>query len=137
MTKGTAQDEPPLNDAGPDDDESVKELFGRLIDDSTDLVRAEIDHRRLLAARRIDEARPFIAMGAMGIGIALSGMIATIILLGLSLAAYMPLPVAALVTALLALLAGYILTRRAWLNVTALFAQARAEFSGVEEDRLP
>lgn len=136
MTNGNASDEQPPESASPDD-ESVKELFGRLIDDSTDLVRAEIDHRRLLATRRINEARPFIAMGAMGIGIAMSGMIATIILLGLSLSAYMPLPVAALVTALLALLAGYILTRRAWLNVTILFAQARAELSGVEEDRLP
>lgn len=112
-----------------DDEESVTELFGRLIDDSTDLVRAELDHRRWLATRRINEARPFIAMAALGIGIALSGLIASIVLLGFSLVRYMPMPVAAVVTAILACLAGYILARRAWINVSALFAQAKAEMT--------
>jgi hypothetical protein len=123
----------PLPDpADPGADEGVTELFGRLIDDGKDYVRAEIEHRRLLAARRIHEARPFIAMGAMGIGVAMAGLIASVVLIGFWLADHMPLPLAALVTAVLACLAGYILFRRAWINVSNLFAQARLEMAAID-----
>lgn len=130
---GQHSDDQPATGDKPEDEESVKELFGRLIDDGTDLVRAELDHRRLLATRRIYEARPFIALGATGLVIAMAGLVATIMLLGLSLAEYMPLPVAAIVTAALACLAGYILARRAWINVGLLFAQAKADMAILQD----
>ncbi|WP_221792033.1 phage holin family protein [Aquisediminimonas sediminicola] len=133
---GQHSDDQPAEGNTPEDEESVKELFGRLIDDGTDLVRAELDHRRLLATRRIYEARPFIALGATGLAIAMAGLVATIMLLGLSLAEYMPLPVAAIVTASLACLAGYILARRAWINVSLLFAQAKADMAILQDAKL-
>ena len=97
--------------AGDPRDESIGDLFGRLIDDGRAYARAEIDLYRQIALHRAGRARTGLAALIAGAVLLISSLTALILGLVLGLAALIGPLLAGLAIAALLALAGYLLIR--------------------------
>ncbi len=108
-------------------DESIGDLFGRLMDDGRTLARAEVNLYKQVALRRVAKARTGIILLAAGAVLGLSALTALIIGCVLALATLIgPLAAGFAVAAVLAI-AGYFLVQSGVGGLQAL--------SGDEEER--
>ena len=97
--------------AGDPREESIGDLFGRLIDDGKSYARAEIDLYRQIAMHRAARARTGLIALAAGAVLLLSSLIALTVALVLGLAAWIGPWLAGLAAAALLALIGYLAIR--------------------------
>ena len=103
--------------AGPEPEESVSELLGRLVEDAREFGEAELDYYRALAAEKIEEARTSLWMAALAAGLLLAAAVALVFGLVLTLAPLIgPGPATLLVVAVTAG-AAWLLGRGAWRHI--------------------
>lgn len=76
-------DEEPESEPG---DESIGDLFGRLVDDAKGFGHAEIDYYRTLVRERLRAAKTSLWMGAVAMSLALAASVALVVGLVLTLA---------------------------------------------------
>lgn len=109
-------------DAPADDprDESIGDLFGRLVDDGRAYAKAEIDLYREIALHRAGRARTGLIALAAGAVLLLSSLTALILGLVLGLAALIGPLLAGLAVAALLALTGYLLIRYGIAGLKAL-----------------
>lgn len=67
-------------------DESIGDLFGRLVDDAKGFGRAELDYYRVLVRERLRAAKASLWMGAVAGALALAASVALVVGLVLTLA---------------------------------------------------
>ena len=67
-------------------DESIVDLFGRLVDDAKGFGQAELDYYRTLARERLRAAKTSLWMGAVAMSLALAASVALVVGLVLTLA---------------------------------------------------
>ena len=105
------------------DDETIGDLFGQLIEDGADLVRAEVNVYRRLALLRLAQARIAIILGVCGLMLVMASIIALLLGLVLGLAKWVgPVGAGVLVT-LAALAIGGLLLRFAVVRLGAVAAK--------------
>ncbi len=108
-------------------DESIGDLFGRLIEDGRSYARAELDLLRQIARHRAGRARSGLIMLAAGAVLLLSSLTALILGLVLGLAVLIGPVLAGLAIALVLAGTGYVLVRYGLAGLRAL--------AGDEEER--
>lgn len=67
-------------------DESIGDLFGRLVDDAKGFGQAELDYYRILVRERLRAAKTSLWMGAVAMSLALAASVALVVGLVLTLA---------------------------------------------------
>lgn len=67
-------------------DESIGDLFGRLVDDAKGFGQAELDYYRVLVRERLRAAKTSLWMGAVAMSLALAASVALVVGLVLTLA---------------------------------------------------
>jgi uncharacterized membrane protein len=106
--------------AGDPRDESIGDLFGRLIDDGKAYARAEIDLYREIAVHRAGRARSGAALLGAGAALLLAALIALTLGAVLGLAALTGPLLAGLIVAAALALTGYLLIRSGAASLGAL-----------------
>jgi uncharacterized membrane protein len=106
--------------AGDPRDESIGDLFGRLIDDSKAYARAEVSLYREIAVHRAGRARSGLVLLGAGAALLLAALIALTLGALLGLAALTGPLLAGLVVAAALALAGYLLIRSGVTGLQAL-----------------
>lgn len=102
------------------DDPSVAELFHQLVEDSTDLVRAEINLVRAIARYRVDKAEGgLIALAAGGI-LLVAALVVLLVMLTIWLAAFVGPIGAGLIVATPSALGGLLLVRSGYARAKVL-----------------
>ena len=108
-------------------EESIGDLFGRLIDDGRSYARAEIDLYKQIALHRAGRARTGLVALVAGAVLLLSSLTALILGFVLGLAAVIGPVLAGLAVAAVLAIAGYLLVRYGLTGIKAM--------SGDEEER--
>ncbi len=105
------------------DDETIGDLFGQLIEDSADLVRAEVNVYRRLALLRLAQARTALIMAVGGLMLVMASVIALLLGLVLGLAKWIGPVGAGVAVTLAALGIGGLLLRLAFSRLAAVAAK--------------
>jgi hypothetical protein len=108
-------------------DDSIADLFGKLVDDGRTLVRAEVDLYKEIALYRAGKARTGIVALVAGALLAYAGLIAALVGLVMGLATLVGPIAAGLIVLAVAGIAGYVLVRYGAARIAAL--------SGGEEEK--
>jgi hypothetical protein len=74
--------------ADPGEEDTFGELFGRLVDDARDLIRAELEFYRAVMLRRLVGSKAVVVLTVIAVLLALGSMTALLVGLVLALAAY-------------------------------------------------
>ncbi|MBO9622792.1 MAG: phage holin family protein [Sphingomonas sp.] len=95
-------------------EESIGELFGRLVEDGKGFARAELGYYRAVAADKLAQAKAGLILAGVALLLALAGAIALVVGLVLTLAALIGPGWATLVVVLATLLVAALLGWLAW-----------------------
>ncbi len=105
------------------DDETIGDLFGRLVDDARGFGQAELDYYRTLARERLRAAKASLWMGAIAMALALAASVALVVGLVLTLAPVVGPGWATLIVASVSLALASIMGWLAWQQIKRVMGE--------------
>ena len=122
MVEGKAAERPVPDD----DDDTIGELFGRLVDDAEHFVRSEVKLYRAEALHRLESFKWLIAMGAVGVLLSFCAVILLLMAMVFALAPFAGPAWASVIVAVVA-------TTCAAAMFIAIFAKFREDMRKIDE----